>query len=87
MGPQGHGFGWWWDGHPISLMWGAWGFGMLLLMLVFWALAIALMVYAIRWFAGARRVSGDSALEILRRRYARGEINREKFEEKKRALT
>jgi putative membrane protein len=74
--------------HPMSWMWGAWGLGMMLMMLVFWGLVIAGIVLGIRWLArlGDGRRS-DSALEILRQRYARGEINREEFEAKKRDLT
>ena len=87
MGPQGQGFGWWWDGHPMGLMWGAWGIGMMLMMLIFWIVVIALLVYGIRWFAGLHRPHRDPALDILRQRYARGEISQEEFEEKKRALT
>ncbi len=87
MGPQGQGFGWWWDGHPLSMMWGAWGIGMMLMMLVFWVLVIVLLVYGVRWFTGLHHPQTDSALDILRQRYARGEISTEEFEEKKRALT
>jgi putative membrane protein len=79
---------WGWGMHPMAWMWGAWGLGMMLMMLVFWGLVIAGIVLGIRWLA--RRGDGrrpDSALEILRQRYARGEINREEFEAKKRDLT
>jgi len=73
--------------HPMIWMWGAWGIGMLLIMLVFWGLVIAGIVVGIRWLmrsapAGPR----DGALEILRERYARGEISREEFETKRRDL-
>lgn len=42
----------------------------------------------IRWLARRGGGSGsDAALGILRQRYARGEINREEFEAKKRDLS
>jgi putative membrane protein len=57
-------------------------------MLVFWILVIAGLVLGVRWLMqeGKERRS-DSALEILRQRYARGEINKEEFETKKRDLS
>ena len=72
--------------HPM--MWGAWGFGMMLMMILFWGLVIAGIVMGIRWLMreGQERRS-DSALEILRQRYARGEINKEEFEAKKKDLS
>jgi putative membrane protein len=71
----------------MGWMWGAWGIGMMLMMLLFWALVIAAIVLGIRWLMDQPKVSQpDSALEILRRLYARGEINREEFEQKKRDL-
>jgi putative membrane protein len=78
-------WGWW---HP---MWGVWGLGgmavMLFMMLLFWGLVITALVVSIRWLI--RQGSGprpDAALEILRQRYARGEINKDEFEAKKRDL-
>ena len=70
---------------------GIWGIGMILIMLVFWGLVIAGMVVGIRWLVtqgtgrgGAAR--SDNALEILRSRYARGEIDKQEFEARKRDL-
>ena len=78
---------WWWGMHPMTWMWGAWGIGMMLVMLVFWGAVIVGIVLGIRWLAGlSREWRPDSALEILRQRYARGEINKEEFEAKKRDL-
>jgi putative membrane protein len=68
-------------------MWGVWGIGMMLIMLLFWGLVIVGVVLGIRWLVSQGKESrSDSALEILRQRYARGEINKEEFEAKKKDL-
>jgi putative membrane protein len=77
-----------WGMHPMWGMWGAWGFGMMLMMLVFWGLIIVGLVLGLRWLVSQGRESrSDSALDILRQRYARGEIDKEEFEAKKRDLS
>ena len=59
---------------------------------VFWIFVIAGVVALAVWIANpARRRDTDSrrsqtALDVLKMRYARGEIGREEFEEKKRDL-
>lgn len=79
---------WGWGMHPMGWMWGAGGLVMMVMMLVFWGLVIAGIVLGIRWLArqGAG-VPADAAPEILRQRYARGEINHEEFEARRRDLT
>ena len=75
---------WGWAMHP---MWGFWGVGMMLFMFLWWALVIVGIILGIRWLVRQGRPEmSDSALEILRQRYARGEINREEFEAKRRDL-
>jgi putative membrane protein len=89
---QGPGYdgGWGWGMHPMNWMWGAGGLVMLLSMFLFWGLVIAAIVLAIRWLSrqGAVGPAGrsDTALDILRQRYARGEIDRDEFTAKKRDL-
>jgi putative membrane protein len=79
---------WWWGDHPMGWMWGGYGIVMMLMMLLFWGAVIAAIVVGIRWLAGqGRPVRRDAALDILRERYARGEINREEYEQRKRDLT
>ena len=74
-------------GGAMSWMWGAWGVGMMLIPLVFLGAVIAGVVLGIRWLVTQSGESrSDSALEILRRRYARGEINREEFEARRHDL-
>jgi putative membrane protein len=71
--------------HPM--MWGAWGFGMMFMMVLFWALVVVGIVLLVRWLLGQGKVSrSDTAVEILRQRYARGEINKEEFDVKKKDL-
>jgi putative membrane protein len=66
--------------------WG-WGVGMMLMMFLFWGLVIVGMVLGIRWLlAQGKQPRSDTALAILRQRYAKGEINKEEFEAKKRDL-
>ena len=74
--------------------WGGWGFGILgmVFMLVFWVLIIAGIVLLVRWLVeqgrpgSASGPGGESALDILKKRYARGEIGKEEFEAKKKDL-
>jgi len=79
-----------WAPHPMWGMWSVWGLMMMLLMLVFWGLVIAGLAVGLRWLVSRardpRRDRADAALDILRERYARGEISREEFEAKKRDL-
>ena len=71
----------------MHYMWGPWGIGMMLMMLVFFGLVIAALVLGIRWLVTQGRESrSDSALDILRQRYARGEIDKDQFEALKRDL-
>ena len=80
-------YDWGWGMHPMWGLWGIWGFGMMLFMLLFWALIITGIVLGIRWLIRQGRPEmSDSALEILRQRYARGDINREEFEAKRKDL-
>jgi putative membrane protein len=63
----------------------------MLFSLVFWILVIVGIVLLVVWVVqkavggGAGGTEG-SVLEILKKRYARGEISKEEFEEKKRDL-
>lgn len=65
------------------------GIGMSLLMLSFWGLIIVLVVWGVRALAGGSSAGTNAraALELLRERYARGEIDDREFEEKRRALS
>lgn len=66
-----------------------WG-GMWIGMLVFWAVVgiaiVALLLRITRSHSPDGREREKSALDILKERYARGEIGREEFQEKKRDL-
>ncbi len=72
----------------MHYMWGPRGIGMMLMMLVFWGLVIVALVLGIRWLiTQGREPRADSLLEILKKRYARGEIDNEEYEAKKREIS
>ena len=74
---------WHWEMHP---MWW-WGWGMIAMMFLFWVLFVVGLIVGIRWLIGkGNEHKQDSAIEILRQRYARGEINKEEFEAKRKDL-
>lgn len=52
-------------------------------------IVIVVIVLGVRWLAGQGKQHrpADTALDILRQRYARGDIGKEEFEAKKRDLT
>lgn len=82
MGPGMMGYG----GYGMMGGWGYNPFGWVLA-LVFWALVIAGIVLLVVWLArSVSRTPSDAALEILKARYARGEISKEQFEEMKKVL-
>ncbi len=64
---------------------GTMGIGMLILGLVFWILVIAGLVLLIKYLWEGRG-GQETALEVLKKRYARGEISKEEFEDKKKDL-
>ena len=70
-------------------MWGDWGWGHMifgsLMMVLFWGGIIVAVVLLFRWLGGGS--TGKTALDILKERFARGEIDKEEFEERKRLLS
>lgn len=73
----------------IGFGWGM-GFGWVF-MLLFWGLVVLGIVAIGKWLLGASSREGDhaekTALEILKERYARGEIGKDEFEKMWRDLT
>jgi putative membrane protein len=60
-----------------------------LMMLLFWILIIGGIAWLVWWFMNQPKHSQteENALEILKKRYARGEIDKEQFENMRRDLT
>jgi putative membrane protein len=71
------------------MMWDGWGGFGVLWMTLFWIGIVLLIVWAVRQFSRDRtgsEGSSDRALDILKERYARGEIDQDEFEERRRTL-
>jgi len=71
------------------MMWGNQGF-MGGFMWIFWIAIIVGIIFLVRWVVQqSRPVEGkieESSFELLKRRYARGEIDKEEFEQKKKDI-
>ena len=72
------------EGFGPSNMMGFWGGG--IIMIAFWVLLVVFIVWIVREVSGKNSRSNSNALEILKERYAKGEINKEEFETKKKDL-
>ncbi len=72
------------SGYDNGMMGGMWFFSLL-----FWILIIAGVVFIVRWLTERNRDISpptESALDVLKKRYARGEIDRDTFEQMKRDI-
>ncbi len=81
-----------WGAGPGMMGWGILPWLNPIMMLMFWVAIILGIIFFIRWQVDSRvgsrsPKSEDSPLDILKKRYARGEIGKEEFEEKKKDLT
>ena len=76
-------------GYGVGYGMGGFGF---IMMIAFWILIVVGIVYAIRWLAASTNAakstsaSGETPVDILKKRYARGEIDKVEFEDKKKYI-
>lgn len=73
--------------------WHSWFFGPVI-MIIFIAVAVVVVVLSVRWLSGHgpgqprsnHAPPGPTPLDILKERFAKGEIDKEEFEERRRVL-
>ena len=80
---------WGWFNGGYGGFWGMWF--MPIIMVAVWGLIVWGIIVFVRGTSrggccGSSEQASDSAIEILKRRYARGEIGKEEFEERKKNL-
>ena len=85
-GSSYHGQNWGWDWGGGHMLFGS------LTMVLFWGGLILVVVLFVRWLGGGSGEgtavpSKKSALEILRERFARGDIENDEYEDRKRLLS
>lgn len=81
------------DVYGPHMMWGGWFFGPIM-MIVLIAVAAIVVLLIVRWLGGVPHSigphttvkQGESPLDILKERFARGEIDKDEFEERRRVL-
>ena len=87
QGYGGHGWGW----HDAGWSWGHMIFGGFM-MIVFWGGIIVFIVLLVRWLSGGHPGAdafprSKTPLQILQERFAKGEIDKDEYEERKRLLS
>lgn len=88
----------WYGNHPMG--WGdsgwGWGWGHMFfggfMMLLFWGAIILIVVLLVRWLGGGHTHGAafpqhKTPLHILQERFAKGEIDKDEYEERKRLLS
>ena len=79
------GYGGWYNWNNM-MGWGGFGFGWIF-MIVFWILIILGVVALVRYLKGPNQsTGGKTPLDYLKERYAKGEISKKEFEDKKKDL-
>jgi putative membrane protein len=80
-----------WGYDHMNWMMDGWGMG---LGFIFWLAILALIIAGVFWFVRSQSGAGgrlqgrrSTSLDLLEERYARGEINREEYLQKKRDIT
>lgn len=63
-----------------------WHWGMWIFFIIFWLLIVLGIVAIVRWF-NAKTRNEESSIEVLEKRYAKGEISKEEFEKMKQQIT
>ena len=70
-----------------GMMGGGYWFVGWIFMILFWAAIILAIIWLYRQIRGTAPVGGETALDILKKRYASGEITKDEFNEMKKELT